>query len=210
MAKKDLKQSNELSVELMEINSLIEAEYNPRELTDKQYLQLKDSLLRFGVIDPVLVNVNPERENIIIGGHQRTKVWRDLGNTTIPCIKLNLSAEQEKELNIRLNKNTGQFDKDALNSFFDREELIDWGFEEWEFGIQEDVDYSILDEEDFDDDLENELDEMTNGVKKAIQIEFEPEHYEEASEIVRFWREQEGYVGGMILEHLKAEKEKLI
>lgn len=202
------KQASELKVELMEIASLIEAEYNPRELTDKQYQQLKDSLLRFGVIDPVLVNVNPERENIIIGGHQRTKVWRDLGNETIPCIKLNLTADQEKELNIRLNKNTGQFDKEALNSFFDREELIDWGFEEWEFGITDEVDYSILD--DTEEDLEQDLEDMTQGVKKAIQIEFEPEHYEEASEIIRFWREQEGYVGGMILEYLKAEKEKLI
>lgn len=199
------KQTSGLSIESMNIASLIEAEYNPRELTDKQYQQLKDSLLRFGVIDPVLVNVNPERENVIIGGHQRTKVWRDLGNETIPCIKLNLTAEQEKELNIRLNKNTGQFDKDALNSFFDKEELIDWGFEEWEFGITDEVDYSILDEE----DLDEEIDEMEGNVKKAIQIEFEKDHYEEASELVRFFREQEGYVGGMILEFLRSEKEKL-
>lgn len=199
------KQTSALSIESMNIASLIEAEYNPRELTDKQYQQLKDSLLRFGVIDPVLVNINPERENVIIGGHQRTKVWRDLGNETIPCIKLNLTAEQEKELNIRLNKNTGQFDKDALNSFFDKEELIDWGFEEWEFGITDEVDYSILDEE----DLDEEIDEMEGNVKKAIQIEFEKDHYEEASELVRFFREQEGYVGGMILEFLRSEKEKL-
>jgi len=50
---------------------------------------------------------------------------------------------------------------------------------------------------------------MTNGVKKAIQIEFEAEHYEEAYELVKFWREQGAYVGSMILEYLRSEKQKL-
>ena len=49
---------------------------------------------------------------------------------------------------------------------------------------------------------------MTNGVKKAIQIEFEAEHYEEAYELVKFWRSQ-GDVGYMILQYLKSEKEKI-
>ena len=50
---------------------------------------------------------------------------------------------------------------------------------------------------------------MTNGVKKAIQIEFEAEHYDEAYQLVKFWREQKAYVGGMIMEYLKAEKDKI-
>jgi hypothetical protein len=67
------------------------------------------------------------------------------------------------------------------------------------------VDYSILDEEDVAEQLQG----MTDGVKKAIQIEFEAEHYEQAYELVKFWRERKAYVGGMIIEYLKAEKEKL-
>jgi hypothetical protein len=50
---------------------------------------------------------------------------------------------------------------------------------------------------------------MANGVKRAIQIEFEKEHYEEAYELVKFWREQDAYVGKMILDFLKSEKEKV-
>jgi hypothetical protein len=50
---------------------------------------------------------------------------------------------------------------------------------------------------------------MSAGVKKAIQIEFENEHYEEAYQLVKFWREQKLYVGGFLMEKLKAEKEKL-
>jgi len=50
---------------------------------------------------------------------------------------------------------------------------------------------------------------MTNGVKKAIQIEFEAEHYDEAYALVKFWRDQKAYVGSMIIEYLKNEKNKL-
>jgi len=46
-------------------------------------------------------------------------------------------------------------------------------------------------------------------VKKAIQIEFEPDHYDEAYELVKFWRDQDAYVGKMILDFLKSEKNKL-
>jgi hypothetical protein len=188
-----------------QIKDLIEAEYNPRRLTEIQYKQLKDSLLRFGIVDPVLVNTNEERKNIIIGGHQRTRVWGDLGNETIPCVELDLTLDQEKELNVRLNKNTGEFDFDMLNEFFDEDNLVDWGFDSFQFDTEDEVDYSILDDEDLSDDLED----MTAGVKKAIQIEFDLEHYEEAQELVKFWRDQDSYIGAMLIEKLKQEKEKL-
>jgi len=188
------------------IKDLIRAEYNPRELTKDQYNHLKDSLLRFGVVDPVIVNKHPDRDNIIIGGHQRSKVWEDMGNDKIPTVELSLTLDKEKELNVRLNKNTGQFDKEMLVEHFNSEDLLEWGFEEYEFGvIDQDLDYSILD----DDDINDSVDEMANGVKKAIQIEFEPSDYDEAYEIVKFWREREAYIGGMFLEYLKSEKAKL-
>ena len=124
---------------------------------------------------------------------------------TIPTVEVNLNLEKEKELNVRLNKNTGKFDTELLLEHFDTDDLIEWGFDDYEFPtFEEELDYSILD----DEDLETELDEMTSGVKKAIQIEFELEHYEEASELVRYWREQEAYIGAMIIEKLKDEKNK--
>jgi hypothetical protein len=73
------------------------------------------------------------------------------------------------------------------------------------FNVSKDLDYSILDEADVSD----QLSEMTSNVKKAIQIEFEAEHYEEASELVKFWREQGLYIGGFLIEKLKEEKERL-
>jgi hypothetical protein len=50
---------------------------------------------------------------------------------------------------------------------------------------------------------------MTDGVRKAIQIEFELEHYEEANELVHFWRAQKLYIGGFLMEKLKEEKDKI-
>jgi hypothetical protein len=122
---------------------LIGAEYNPRELTDKQYRDLKDSLQRFGFVDPILVNKHKDRDNIIVGGHQRTRVAEDLGIKEVPTVEVNLTLDQEKELNIRLNKNSGQWDMDALANYFDSVELVEWGFDDSElvgFVSDEDID----------------------------------------------------------------------
>jgi len=110
------------------INDLVFAEYNPRQLTKDQYKNLKDSIKRFGLVDPIIINTNKDRENIVIGGHQRLKIAKDLNIDKIPCVELDLTIDQEKELNVRLNKNTGEWDWDALGNYFDVESLIDWGF----------------------------------------------------------------------------------
>ena len=112
------------------IDSLIFAEYNPRQLGKDEYKHLKDSIDRFGLVDPVIINKNKERKNIIVGGHQRVRVAKDMGIDKIPCVEVNLSYDKERELNIRLNKNTGQWDYDILADMFDMNELIDWGFTE--------------------------------------------------------------------------------
>lgn len=112
------------------IADLIEAEYNPRQLTKDQHKQISDSIKRFGIVDPVIVNTHKDRKNIIVGGHQRTKVAKELGFTEMPCVEVNLTPEKERELNIRLNKNTGEWDWDELANHFDLSDLMDWGFDE--------------------------------------------------------------------------------
>ena len=73
--------------------------------------------------------MHEDRKNIVIGGHQRLRIWGELGNDTMPCVEIKLPLEKEKELNVRLNKNGGQWDWDLLANNFDSEDLIDWGFE---------------------------------------------------------------------------------
>jgi len=118
----------------IEITKLVPAEYNPRRLTKKQHDDIKASLQKFGFVDPVIVNTHPDRQNVIIGGHQRVKVWESMGNDTVPCVLVTCDIKEEQELNVRLNKNTGEFDWDMLANHFEQADLIDWGFEPHEFG----------------------------------------------------------------------------
>ena len=127
------------------IDDLIFAEYNPRQLSDDQYKHLKDSISRFGLVDPIIINKNKDRKDIIIGGHQRVKVARTMGIDEVPCVEIDLTYDKEKELNVRLNKNTGDWDFDILNEAFEIEQLLDWGFDNSAIKIElEDV---IKDEE---------------------------------------------------------------
>jgi len=78
------------------------------------------------------------------------------------------------------------------------------GFEGFEISPEE-IDYSVLDGGSIDD----KLDDMAAEVKKAIQIEFEAEHYNEAQDLVKFWRNEGAYIGMMIINHLRDQKDKL-
>ena len=60
---------------------------------------------------------------------------RELGAELVPVVRVNLSKEDEKELNIRLNKNSGEFDLDVLANNFEVDELKDWGFKDIELGF---------------------------------------------------------------------------
>jgi ParB-like chromosome segregation protein Spo0J len=187
-------------IEKKKISELKPAPYNPRKSNEEQEKHLKASLTKFGVVEPIIWN---KQSGYIVGGHFRIRELKKLGYKEVECVIVDLNEEDERELNIRLNANTGEWNWDELANDWDAEKLEDWGLSVPELAT--DVDYSILD----DEDVEGQLKDMTNGVKKAIQIEFEAEHYEEAYELVKFWREQGGYVGGMIMEYLKAEKDKL-
>mgnify|MGYP001604969358 FL=1 len=83
------------------------ATYNPRQLTEKQAADLAKSLERFALADPIVINAN----NTIIGGHQRINILRQRNPDQEVDVRLPsrlLSAEEEQELNIRLNKNSCQ------------------------------------------------------------------------------------------------------
>jgi ParB/RepB/Spo0J family partition protein len=121
-----------MELEKIKIEKLEPATYNPRQISTKQYKDLKESITKFGIVDPLIVNKN---SYTIVGGHQRYKICKELGYKEIGCIILDLNTEQERELNIRLNKNTGDFDMDILANEFDIEELTDWGFKEIDLGL---------------------------------------------------------------------------
>ena len=120
-----------MNIELIEINKLKPATYNPRQISTKQYKDLKQSIEKFGLVDPIITN----KDFTIIGGHQRYKICKELKHKQIDCVVLDLSKEEERELNIRLNKNTGEFDMDILANEFDIDNLVDWGFKHIDLDI---------------------------------------------------------------------------
>lgn len=100
------------------IDELKKSDYNPRKWDEKQLGDLKASIKKFGIVDPAIVNSAENRKNIVIGGHMRIEAAKALGITEMPVVYLNIpDVEKEKELNIRLNKNHGEFDFSLLANF---------------------------------------------------------------------------------------------
>ena len=109
------------------VSDLVEADYNPRQISANDFDALKDSISKFGMAEPLVVNSHKERTGIVIGGHQRLRACKSLGMKEVPCFVVSLPVEEEQELNIRLNRNHGEFDYDALANHFDAGDLLDWG-----------------------------------------------------------------------------------
>jgi DNA modification methylase len=121
------------------LGDLVDWPRNPRSLTLKQAQDIEASLHKFGLADPPVINT----DNVLIGGHQRKRIlliMRDFGADAEIDVRVPsrpLSEREVEELNIRLNKNTGSFDFDALANTFDTDDLLAWGFEAAELGIED-------------------------------------------------------------------------
>ena len=189
-------------MQLINIQEVRPNENNPRFIKDYKFKKLVKSIKEFPQmlkLRPIVVN----SDMVVLGGNMRLKACKEAGLKEVYILVADeLTQEQEREFIVKDNVGFGEWDWDILGNEWNVQQLGDWGLEVWQ--PEEEVDYSILDDEDFSSDLED----MKNGVKKAIQIPFELEHYEEAFELVKYWREQGGYVGMMLMEKLKQEKTK--
>jgi len=129
----------EWTTEKRKISDLIEYDKNPRTLSEKQYADLKKSLTKFDLAEiPVI-----DTDNRIAAGHQRLRVLSEIKgkdyeiDVRVPNRKLT-EAEFE-EYNIRSNKNTGSWNFEVLANEFEIESLLEFGFEEFEFGIDKEI-----------------------------------------------------------------------
>jgi hypothetical protein len=113
-------------IEKKKIADLIPAPYNPRQSTAKQEKHLKESLEKFGLVEPIIFN---KQTGYIVGGHFRVRELKKLGIKEIECVIVDLNEADEKELNIRLNANTGGWDWDTLANDWDVVDLEAWGLE---------------------------------------------------------------------------------
>ena len=99
-----------LPVELRDPKELKPAEYNPRKISDAEFEKLKANIARFGIADPLIVN----KDLTIIGGHQRQKAALALEMTQVPVKIVDLNKEEEKILNLALNRIKGEWEPKKL------------------------------------------------------------------------------------------------
>lgn len=109
---------NKLTVIQVKIEKLNLASYNPRKWNKDALEKLKDSLSLYGFVDPVIANSASERLNTLIGGHMRIAAAKELGIDEVPVVYLDIpDLEKEKDLNLRLNRATGEWDWELLKDF---------------------------------------------------------------------------------------------
>ena len=157
----------EMKIETWKLKDLKPAEYNPRKrLTteDKEYQDIKRSVERFGYVDPIIVN----RDGTIIGGHQRYFVLSDLGYEEAQASVVDLNKNDEKALNIALNKITGEWDEMKLRDLLLELDLDGYDLAATGFSSQEVEDLCIR----LDEDLEAEEDEF--DIDSALEEITEP------------------------------------
>lgn len=157
MASKAQRSSANLRIVDVSTDQLNPAPYNPRKWSDKQRSDLKQSMKRFGLVDPIIVNKAPKRKNVVIGGHFRLDIAKELGYKTVPVVHLHIpDLKKEKELNLRLNRNQGEWDMELLKSF-DMDMLLDVGFDDSDLS---DIWDDALATEDDNFDVEKELEKI--------------------------------------------------
>lgn len=132
------------------IAELIMATYNPRKIRPDEFLNLKQSIQQFGMVQPVTVN----KDKTVIAGHQRIAACQELGMTEVPCFIIDVDKETERVLNIALNRIGGEFDEDKL-----REILKQLSMEQLQLTGMSDRDLAeILGQEPEPEDKDEEMD----------------------------------------------------
>lgn len=119
-----------MEFEVKRIADMNRAAYNPRvdlQPEDEEYQAIERSLKRHGLVQPIVWN---RRTNTVVSGHQRLTVLEAQGETEVTVSVVDLDDIQEKELNVAMNKITGEWDDDKLSVILNElgEEATDTGF----------------------------------------------------------------------------------
>lgn len=149
-----------LEIVYVSIEKIKPNEYNPKTMTQKETEELEKSITEFDIVDPLLVNSAEGREGILIGGHQRLKIYKKMGIKEVPVVYRNIpDMKKERKLCLSLSKNLGSWDWDLLANF-DEEELLSVGFDSDEL------------EQRFN--LTDEPEEDNYNIEKAVELIKEP------------------------------------
>lgn len=203
----------------LKINELNLNQQNPRTIKEVKFKKLVKSVKDL----PQMLEMRPiivDEKRTILGGNMRYRACVEAGLKEVPVFeytkkhhkttdayKVDKKTYEEtcQEIIVKDNVSFGEWDWDILGNGYSFNLLDEWSVDLPSGMFRDEPDYSILDDENF----EEELDAMEGDVRRALQIPFEAEDYEEAKELYRELVSNGAYVGGMILEFLKTEKEKI-
>ncbi len=156
------------------ISTLRFAEYNPRQITRSVIESLKKSMKRFKCVVPIVINTYKGRGNVVVGGEKRVRAATELGWKEIEYTTVNIPLEDEKALNLALNKIEDKWDDaklaavvtDLAKKDFD---LSVTGFNEVEISNLLDTTMMLnLEEEPWD--TEKELAKITEPTSKLGEV----------------------------------------
>lgn len=160
-------------IKKINIKDINPAKYNPRkdlQPTDPEYQHIKNSIINFGYIDPIVWN---EQTGNLVGGHQRLKILVELGNTEVDCVVVSFDDKQEKAANLALNKAQGDWDMEALEVLLGELEF-DYDMGSFGFDIQIDEIAELTDDE---FDLDQALQEIEEPISQVGDIFKLGRHY---------------------------------
>tara|TARA_R110000822_G_scaffold144974_3_gene283768 strand:+ start:831 stop:1421 length:591 start_codon:yes stop_codon:yes gene_type:complete len=193
-----------LEIQYIATDNLIPYINNSRTHSEAQIKQIAASIREFGFTNPILI----DEKGSVIAGHGRLVAAELLNLDEVPTITLEgLTEAQRKAYVIADNKlalNSG-WDDELLKVEIETLKNLEFDLDILGWSVLPDflgeIDYSILD----DDSHDEELDGYSDEVKKAIQIEFDAFDYEEAKELISQLRKDGAYIGGIILNYLRKE-----
>ena len=157
------------------------APYNPRYISDTEMEKLKKSIKEFGLVEPLVWN---KKTGYVVGGNQRLQALMELGVKEVDVIVIDLDDDEEKALNVALNKISGEWDFLKLKEIFeelDADLLSLTGFDENEIGNLL-AEFEAIEPPDFDD-------EIPEDTRRIIKVLYEPEQEEKLIN----WLDQQGY-----------------
>jgi len=150
---------------------------NPRVIKDGKFNKLVESLKEFPEMmkeRPLVLVTDTDGKLMPLGGNMRLRALRELKYTEINdswiSIVDNWSDEQKRQFVIKDNLSCGEWDFDLLTAEYDKDELIEWGMDLYEFEDGEEIDYS-------DKNKELELPDFENE-KYFFKLEYSETEYE--------------------------------
>ena len=184
-------------MEKVKISKVIPNENNPRFIKDYKFKKLVKSIQDFPEmlkLRPIVVN----KDMVVLGGNMRLKACKEAGLKEVYILKADeLTEQQQREFIVKDNLGFGEWDWDILANEWNNQQLKEWGMDVWQ--PEEEVDYSALEDLDLDETIEDK----EAGVKRAIMIEFDPKHYDQANELITQARKEGKNVGLIVLNAFK-------